>query len=58
VTSGAERSTSRHQIEEQNLIVAVTSFGPNYNCNASGSYRIDQPDDPAFLLDPAGSYFA
>jgi len=44
------------EIEEQNIIVAVTSFGLNYNCNASGSYRIDQPDDLAFLLDPAGSY--
>ncbi len=31
------------------MIVAVTSFGNNYNCNASGSYRIDQPDDLAFL---------
>jgi hypothetical protein len=43
-------------IAEQNIIVAVTSFGLNYNCNASGSYRIDQPDDLAFLADPAGSY--
>lgn len=43
-------------IAEQNLIVAVTSFGLNYNCNASGSYRIDQPDDLAFLMDPAGAY--
>jgi len=32
-----------------NLIVAVTSFGLNYNCNTSGSYRIDQPDDLAFI---------
>ena len=38
------------------MIVAVTSFGLNYNCNASGSYRIDQPDDLAFLHDPAGAY--
>lgn len=45
-------------IAEQNLIVAVTSFGMNYNCNASGSYRIDQPDDLAFLADPAGAYAA
>jgi hypothetical protein len=44
------------EITEQNIIVAVTSFGLNYNCNASGSYRIDQPDDLAFLADPAGSY--
>ena len=36
--------------------MAVTSFGLNYNCNASGSYRIDQPDDLAFLLNPAASY--
>jgi hypothetical protein len=32
-----------------NVIVAVTSFGLNYNCNASGSYRIDQADDLAFI---------
>lgn len=44
------------QIAEQNIIVAVTSFGLNYNCNASGSYRIDQADDLAFLEDPAGAY--
>ena len=37
------------QIADQNIIVAVTSFGLNYNCNASGSYRIDQPDDLAFI---------
>ena len=37
-------------IADQNIIVAVTSFGMNYNCNASGSYRIDQPDDLAFIL--------
>jgi hypothetical protein len=42
-------------IADQNIIVAVTSFGLNYNCNASGSYRLDQPDDLAFLLDPAGA---
>ena len=47
-------TTSR--IAEDNIIVAVTSFGLNYNCNASGSYRIDQPDDLAFLEDPAGAY--
>jgi hypothetical protein len=44
------------QIADQNIIVAVTSFGLNYNCNASGSYRIDQPDDLAFLADPEGAY--
>ena len=37
-------------IADQNIIVAVTSFGMNYNCNSSGSYRIDQPDDLAFIL--------
>ena len=37
-----------------NLIVAVTSFGMNYNCNASGSYRIDQPDDLAFIAGIVG----
>ncbi|MBA3780738.1 MAG: hypothetical protein H0X12_02665 [Nocardioides sp.] len=36
--------------------MAVTSFGLNYNCNASGNYRIDQADDLAFLADPAGAY--
>ncbi|WP_210502681.1 trypsin-like serine protease [Nocardioides xinjiangensis] len=44
------------EIADENIIVAVTSFGMNYNCNASGSYRIDQPDDLAFLADPAGAY--
>ncbi len=43
-------------IEAQNIIVAVTSFGMNFNCNAGGSYRIDQPDDLAFLADPAGAF--
>ena len=37
-----------------NVIVAVTSFGLNFNCNASGSYRIDQPDDLAFIDSIAG----
>jgi hypothetical protein len=36
-------------IADQKIIVAVTSFGMNYNCNSSGSYRIDQPDDLAFI---------
>jgi hypothetical protein len=44
------------EIEDQNLIVAVTSFGNNYNCNAGGSYRLDQPDDLEFLADPAGAF--
>ena len=37
-----------------NVIVAVTSFGANLNCNASGSYRIDQLDDLAFIESIAG----
>ena len=43
-------------IAEQNLIVAVTSFSFSQTCTAGGSYRIDQPDDLAFLADPAGAY--
>lgn len=43
-------------ITSTNVIVAVTSFGLNYNCTASGSYRIDRPDDLAFLANPAGAY--
>ena len=55
-SGGPTFDISSPEIEAQNIIVAVTSFGLNYNCNASGSYRIDQPDDLAFLLDPAGAY--
>jgi hypothetical protein len=43
-------------VEEQNVIVAVTSFGLNDNCNASGSYRLDQFDDLSFLRNPAGAH--
>ena len=33
-----------------NLVVTVTSFGLNNTCtNRNGGYRIDQPDDQAFL---------
>jgi len=32
-----------------NQIVTVTSFGNNLNCTSGGSYRLDQPDDIAFL---------
>jgi hypothetical protein len=33
-----------------NLVVAVTSFGTSPNCTGTGgAYRIDQPDDLAFL---------
>ena len=55
-SGGPTFDISSPAIEQENLIVAVTSFGMNYNCNASGSYRIDQPDDLAFLADPAGAY--
>jgi hypothetical protein len=30
-------------------IVAVTSFGLTLTCTTGGSYRLDQPDDIAFL---------
>jgi hypothetical protein len=55
-SGGPTFDISSPAIAEQNLIVAVTSFGMNYNCNASGSYRIDQPDDLAFLANPAGAF--
>jgi hypothetical protein len=55
-SGGPTFDISSPQIADQNIIVAVTSFGLNYNCNSSGSYRIDQPDDLAFLADPAGAY--
>ena len=55
-SGGPTFDISTPAIEQQNIIVAVTSFGMNYNCNASGSYRLDQPDDLAFLEDPAGAY--
>lgn len=48
-SGGPTFDISTPELDEQNLIVAVTSFGMNYNCNASGSYRVDQPDDIAFL---------
>ena len=44
------------QIADRNIIVAVTSFGLNFNCNAGGSYRIDQADDLEFLRDPSAPY--
>jgi hypothetical protein len=44
------------EVEEQNLFVAVTSFGFSSTCTAGGSYRLDQPDDIAFLADPAGAF--
>lgn len=54
-SGGPTFDISTPAIAEENLIVAVTSFGLNYNCNASGSYRLDQPDDLEFLEDPAGA---
>jgi hypothetical protein len=34
------------------LLVAVTSFGYSPNCTGvGGAYRLDQPDDLAFLAD-------
>lgn len=34
-----------------NLVVAVTSWGQSPNCGGKGgAYRLDQPDDQAFLL--------
>ena len=55
-SGGPTFDISSPEVADENIIVAVTSFGLNYNCNASGSYRIDQPDDLAFLEDPAGAY--
>lgn len=55
-SGGPTFDISTPTIEADNIIVAVTSFGLNSICNAGGSYRIDQPDDVAFLMDPAGSY--
>jgi hypothetical protein len=55
-SGGPTFDISTPAIQEQNIIVAVTSFGLNYNCNASGSYRIDQPDDLAFLADPPAAF--
>lgn len=49
-SGGPTFDISTAQIAEENVVVAVTSFGLNYNCTASGSYRIDQPDDLEFLL--------
>lgn len=55
-SGGPTFDITNQKIEEQNVIVAVTSFGMNYNCNASGSYRIDQPEDLAFINDPSNAY--
>jgi hypothetical protein len=55
-SGGPTFDISTRAIAEQNIIVAVTSFGMTSTCTAGGSYRIDQPDDLAFLADPAGAY--
>jgi len=39
-SGGPTFDISTPAIAEEILIVAVTSFGLNYNCNASGSYRL------------------
>lgn len=56
-SGGPTFDISTPDLAGDNLIVAVTSFGLNYNCNASGSYRIDQPDDIAFLENPEGAVY-
>ncbi len=55
-SGGPTLDISSDQIAAQNVIVAVTSFGLTATCTAGGSYRIDQPDDLAFLADPSGAY--
>jgi hypothetical protein len=56
-SGGPTFDISTPAIESQNIIVAVTSFGLNQNCNASGSYRIDQPDDVQFLSNPTETVY-
>jgi Trypsin len=48
-SGGPTFDISNPTVEAENIIVAVTSFGMTSTCTASGSYRIDQPDDLAFL---------
>jgi hypothetical protein len=36
-------------VADTNQVVAVTSFGQTLTCTTGGSYRLDQPDDIAFL---------
>ena len=57
-SGGPTFDISTAEIAAENIIVAVTSFGLNYSCNASGSYRIDQADDLQFLADPAGADYS
>ncbi len=55
-SGGPTFDVSTPAVEAQNLFVAVTSFGFSSTCTAGGAYRIDQPDDIAFLSDPAGAF--
>lgn len=55
-SGGPTLDISNPEVAEQHVIVAVTSFGLTSTCTAGGSYRLDQPDDLAFLENPAGSY--
>jgi hypothetical protein len=55
-SGGPTFDVSTPALEGDNVVVAVTSFGLTSTCTAGGSYRLDQPDDLAFLADPAGSY--
>lgn len=55
-SGGPTFDISTPDIEADHVIVAVTSFGFTSTCTAGGSYRIDQPDDLAFLADPAGAH--
>lgn len=57
-SGGPTFDITTEDIADQNIIVAVTSFGMTSTCTASGSYRIDQPDDLAFLMDPAGADYS
>lgn len=44
-SGGPTFDISTPEIEAENVIVAVTSFGMTQTCTSSGSYRIDQADD-------------
>jgi hypothetical protein len=52
-SGGPTFDISSPALTDKNLIVAVTSFGFTSTCTAGGSYRIDQPDDLAFLDNPS-----
>jgi hypothetical protein len=55
-SGGPTFDVSTPALEAQNLFVTVTSFGFSPTCTAGGYYRLDQPDDIAFLADPAGAF--